>query len=262
MVYSLTSIDEVMGRVVRNTRVQDASYLLDASIWVTEAMGYMRTKVEVINLWKDVKIEFHVGHTPCGTLDIKAIEWNGKRLPRGNSSRTIDAPRTKSTIHKQFLFQQIFYVQQTPNDTIIYGDDAVPLRTCSCDEVGQLPTCEQYFITELGVIKTSFPDGCIRVHYTGIKLDENGFPAIPDNESYKQALYWYVRGQMIGAGWEDRIFRFDYCNAQFELYAARAMGQIRYPDVNSMEMKVHASTHLLPVPGYYEKFFFTPNQTF
>jgi len=262
MVYSTVSIDEVIGRLIRKTRVQDSSYLLDASVWIPEAMGMMRTKVEVANLWKDVIIEFHVGETPCGTVTIKAIEWHGMRLPAGNSSRTIDAPFSEKERYQQGLFKTQLLAYPAPDgDGVFYNSTAYPLSTCSVEEAMGLPSCNAYYTTEPGYIKTSFADGCIRVHYTGVRLDVNGFPQIPDNENYKEALVWYVRANMIGAGWEDPIFSYKDCFQQWETYAARATAQIRYPSTDMMEMRVNALTHLLPPPAYYSNFFFTPNET-
>lgn len=262
MVYSTVSIDEVIGRVVRNTRVQDSSYLLDASVWIPEAMGIMRTKVEVANDYQDVQIEFHVGQTPCGTITIKAVEWNGGRLPVGNSSRSTGAPFSERRGQSQHTFKTQLLAYPAPDgDGIIYNSTAYPLRTYSAEEAMALQECNAYYTTEPGYIQTSFADGCIRIHRTFMRLDENGFPQIPDNENYKQALYWWIRGNMIGTGWDDPVFRYDYCHSQFELYASRAMSSIRYPSVDMMDMRMNATVHLLPSPAYFSNFFFTPNET-
>lgn len=263
MVYGASSMDEVIGRVIRRTRVQDSSYLLDANFWIIEAMGLLRTKVEVAHKYKDIDITFHVGDLPCGIIDLKAVEYKGQRLRYGNSAKTIESSSSEKKIpEEQHIFQTVITGYVTPNDNVVMDTNAIPLRTTCIDEVVALCWSHHYYITELRHIKTSFPDGCVRAHYTGMKLDEKGMPLIPDNENYKEAIYWYIRAQMIAAGWEDTVFKYDYCDAKWELHGNRARNEIRYPSIDMMEMKVNASTHLLPIADYYENFFFTPNGSF
>jgi hypothetical protein len=105
----------------------------------------------------------------------------------------------------------------------------------------------------MGFIKTNFSSGCVRLHCLAIPTDEDDFPLIPDNANYKQALYWHCRAMMIGAGYEDKIFSYAYCDAEFEKYAARAIGEINYPSVESMDAKIPDITRFLP--GNYLSFF-------
>jgi len=39
---------------------------------------------------------------------------------------------------------------------------------------------------------TNKDNGYVKIAYKAIATDERGYPLIPDLESYKEAIYWYV----------------------------------------------------------------------
>jgi hypothetical protein len=93
-------------------------------------------------------------------------------------------------------------------------------------------------------------------------VDADGLPLIPDNENYKQALYWYVRAMMIGSGYPDKQFTYEQCIQQHEHYAARAMGEITYPSPDDMENIKNTLVRFIPPPNYWENFFRTDAEGF
>lgn len=279
MIYQTDSIQEVIGRVIRNTRVQDTSYILAMDEWIPEAMGLMHTKTVLSNRWEDIDIHFHKGLLPRGTKIVKAVEHNGHRIPQGNSVKTVDAPPEHHQRHpaplgttNAFEFIPQFYdapPQTNPQEnSIIYTYDLKSLDAEQCNGL----SCDHkaWYDIEPGYILTSFKTGRLRIHYKSIPLDEDGMPLIPDNEDYKQALYFYCRAMMIGAGWEDRVFSYDKIMApgipwnqgtgHFTNYAARAVSSIRYPSVDQMEFRWNAHERLIKDDQYFNKFFSTPHK--
>lgn len=268
MIYTTTSIEETIGRVIRNTRVQDSSYITDMWEWIPEAMAKMQTRQAKRNYWKDVEIHFYKGRLPCGLDSIKAVEYNGCRLRYSNSARTADAalhcPPNSSEVASTTGFISVPTVWTTPSDTQIYQSALAPLPLCTQDLQSclGLPLCDLTYFTELDYIGLDrLSEACIRVHYLSIPLDENGLPLIPDNENYKTAIYYYCRGMMIGAGYEDKVFTYDKLMAPvvglFEVHAARAIAQIRYPSPDQMESRINTGTRFVPPADYFSRFFST-----
>jgi len=52
--------------------------------------------------------------------------------------------------------------------------------------------------------------------------DERGLPLIPKNQSLRECIYWYVRSKMIGAGYEDKVFKEQVLLRTYEHYLAKA----------------------------------------
>jgi hypothetical protein len=43
-----------------------------------------------------------------------------------------------------------------------------------------------------GWIMCNVPAGYLKLSYSGIPTDENGYPLVPDMTSYREAIYWYI----------------------------------------------------------------------
>lgn len=265
MIYQSVSIKEQIARVIRNTRVQDTSYILDMKEWIGEAMGIMKTKFVLSPRWQDVDIRFHKGKLPIDLDFIEAVECYGHRIPQGNSVRNLDAPHEDlSGRGKQigttngFEFVPQFY--DTPPKTNPQENSHIftqDLTSCM-----NLPEHHNswYTLDIIGYINCSIRNTRLRIHYKAIPCDEDGMPLIPDNEDYKQAIQYYCRAMMIGAGFKDTVFSYDKImgpGGYFEVHAARAIGQITYPSVESMEFKLNGHTRLLKDENYFHNFFDT-----
>jgi hypothetical protein len=104
-------------------------------------------------------------------------------------------------------------------------------------------------------LNTSIKDGEVRLYYYALPVDFNGLPLIPDNEDYKQALYYYVRAMMLGSGYEDKMFSYEQLMQHFEIHAARARNQIRYPSTDMKEQQIKTQVRFIPPANYWENFF-------
>lgn len=249
MIYTSCSIDEVIGRVIRNTRVQDTAFIIDMNEWIPEAMDMMRTQMQYSPAFEDVIIKFHKGRLPCGLIYIEAVEYKGMRIPYGNSVKNIKTSQQLSTLtNEPPVFTSVPYKTITANDANAYASD---LNAALC-----LPEASDvYYQTELDHILTSFEEGCVRIHFVKTPTDVRGLPLIPDNGDYKEALYWYTRQKMIEAGFNDRVFKWEHCNAKYEFYAARAITDIEYPSPDQMESRVKTLTRFIAPPNYFGNFF-------
>lgn len=250
MIYTTTSSEEVIGRVFRNTRVPDASYANSMNEWIPEAMGYMRTRVQLQTVYKDVTVRYHKGRMPCGLVNLKAIQYGGCRLRHYRPSYPAQALGQTSSSSPS-VYPGIPVRGTTPFGTHLVArettDEDVPVIIYETDlkSLELLGYGDDWYYTELDYINTSFSDGCIRVFFDSIPVDSKGFPLIPDEENYKEALYWYCRAKMIGAGFEDKVFNYQNCMDYYEKHAERAISKITYPSVDETESRIRDITRFI-----------------
>lgn len=251
MQYQYTSLKDVIGNVIRNTRIQDSSFIADIHEWLYEAMDMLETQNTLEGKWEKISIDFHKGKLPCGLRWIDAVEVNGHRLQEGRGSRPVEKSKPVS-------YNNLFISTVSKVDTINSHSQYVS----EIQKVQQLAANRnEYYYTEMGIINTSFCDDEITVYYRGVKVDEDGFPMIPDNQNYKQALYWYCRAMMIGAGFEDKIFTYVHCFEQWEkIYGPRATAEIRMPSPEQMQHRINTFVRFLPDPAYYDNFDYTSSK--
>lgn len=252
-IFQSCSIDQVIGRIIRNTRVQDTAYIADMVEWIPEAMEMMGTRQQTEGAFTDppLRIQFHKVRLPCGLLYVDAIEHRGRRLHYGNSVKNIRRPRVhgelRPSINQTWTSNPIRY--PAPNA------DQANLYFSTLTKVLDLPLHDHhYYEIEYGTILTDFPEGLITIYYRRTPVDEKGLPLIPDNSNYKEALYWYVLSKMIVAGFDTKL-KLEYCDGRFEFYMARAVAEIDYPSPDQMESKLHTFSRLIPPEHYFENFF-------
>lgn len=261
MIYNSTSMIEVLGRVVRNTRLQDTSFLNDMREWIPEAMGYMKTRFQLKKQFKDVRINYYRAQMPCGLSILSAVQYGNKRL------RWYNSPRRPEAMNISDPNAVSVYPGIAQDDTVVFGthlvkreatDEGVPVSFYQTN-LEPLETMgfheEHWYFTEMGSITSSIKDGWVRIHFTGIALDDAGLPLIPDEENYKEALYYYCRAKMIGAGYEDKAFTEDKCMARYEEHARRARSRITYPSIDQMEARVNNMTRLIFPEDYWHSFY-------
>jgi hypothetical protein len=62
---------------------------------------------------------------------------------------------------------------------------------------GTMFSNELQYTTKPGYINTCMPRGFVKISYYAIYTDEDSMPMIPDLESYKEAIYWYVTMKLM-----------------------------------------------------------------
>ena len=275
-----TSVKEIIARVIRNAGYKVPSMYLDDMLeWIPEAMDQLETKHTLITKSTPnegetgaIVTKNHVAKLPCGLVEILAVESEyGTRLYTGSDITDITNQSTRyhndtdnarnfsrdtdfqvdPTLHNSLLGSEL---ENTPAPSVPFkGEDIVP------DEGEQL---EDYYKIQFDTIQTSRESMFVKIHYLSLPVDNEGYPLVPNNENYKTALYWYVMKQLIGAGYEHKVFNYQYCDDQFEKFASRALGEIKMPNEDRIA-KLHRSfsSRLIPPYHYYEDFSIGQEQT-
>lgn len=247
MVYTSVSIENVIGRVIRNTKLTDTSAIMDIYEWIPEAMELLETQYQMSKEFQDLDIIFHQAKLPCGLVIVDAVEYKGHRIPTSNTSSNVKARPVVDNKYSSTVMQSNTVIDINP----VTGE---PFVATDLVMVSNLPQDRNnFYYTKLNYICTSMKEACIRMFYQIPPLDENGFPLIPDNGNYKEALYWWVRGKLIGSGQlDDRNNTENSCLNKFELYGGRAINEITYPSVDQMERLRANQVRFIAPENYWE----------
>lgn len=250
MVYGTSSINEVIGRIIMATGVQDTRLIAGFVEWIPQAMGLIKTKNALVKRWEDVEIEFHKSPLPCNVRTVLGAAYCGYRMHYYRGIRPADeACVTTAPVVGDTTYHTKFKTIASPEGNQVLTDDLISIDNIQYGD-------HTYYI-EGNYINTSFASGIARVYYNSIPLDENKLPLIPDNENYKQAIYWYVRGMMIGAGYIDTVFKYLECDVKFWQHAVAARNEIGRASPDQMET-ILEFTRLVTPEGYFESFYGNP----
>lgn len=71
----------------------------------------------------------------------------------------------------------------------------------------------RYYNVEVGnLVKFSFPEGCVDVHYKGNPVDSEGYPFVIDNEEYKNGIIYHTLSRLILTGYQHPTLSFKDAN--------------------------------------------------
>jgi hypothetical protein len=255
MVYKTVSVKEVIARVIRNTgRNLPSEYIDDILEWIPEGIKKLKTRYNLKPLTATISISGHVGKLPCGLVAIEAIEYEGCRLREGGDVRDLENIVDNSLL----IGDNSFELETTPKD---YSEESFPDNSYTEERRGEdlvrspRDGYANYYKLVPNYIQTSFEEGEITIYGKQFPVDAEGYPLVPDNENYKEALYWYVMTKLIEAGYEHKFFTWQHCWNLFEkVYARRAINEIKYPSVDRVEKMYRAFVRLVPPEHFYDDF--------
>lgn len=107
-------------------------------------------------------------------------------------------------------------------------------------------------------IRTTFKEGEIKVFYDAYPVDSEGFPLIPDDISFKEALYRYCIMKLKYPdylnGKVGQSMYTDMCT-KWEDYCAQASSKAKMPGLGSMENIKNGTLRLIPKLYSFSNFF-------
>lgn len=200
-VVTYCSVKQVIARVYNMLNIQDEGRWGTFIEWCGECINLINVRNQYIEKVKEEVVNNHKVKLPCDLHGLLGVAYNGRRMKRIKSmvlSNIRDLDEMKAV--ESSLVTYMTYTQQ--ENCLVFP----------------------------------FKKGKVHVYYLGLVYDEEGFPMIPDNEPYKNALESYIY----------------YRIKQAQHYS----GQISTNDfmyfANIKERKLDAARSYLSMPSYDE----------
>ena len=233
MIYKFTSVKEVIARVYRDLNLQDTERWQDMIEWIADALdfigAYQQTchKVEKLCI-NDYKVKY-----PCDLKQLNYIYYNGYPLK----------PST-SIFGNSMLNWRLINNDTSPDPITLEKLNGNPALL----DVRFVPYESQHsFTLDPAYIRTSFKTGDVYISYEAIVLDEDGFPMIPDDISYKTACFWYIVKQLALPDWfEGRNNNWERADQQWQFYCGQAGAKAMAPDLPKLENIKNQWVRLIP----------------
>lgn len=133
-------------------------------------------------------------------------------------------------------------------------------KTAHCDNCINLSaTCSEEYAVDHPYIRTSFKSGSICLAYIRQPLDERGWPMIPDNVSYTEAMKRYLVYKLKYSEFlTGKIHPNVYMKLEddWHWYCAQARGKMNMPDtIDKMQNLLNQRKRLIPNENRYYGFF-------
>lgn len=114
------------------------------------------------------------------------------------------------------------------------------------------------YVVTPGYIKTNAQTGYLMVSYQSVPVDDEGYPKIPDDESFEEAIYWYINMKLMYPEWRaGRVRDAIYYDARrsWNFYRKQAYATALMPNTDQLESIKNAWLRLVPEIDEHQTFF-------
>lgn len=215
------SYQSIIAKVYRNLQLKDNEDIIgDILEWTGEALDFIGVYNQYGSECATIVINNYKGEKPCDFVELEQASYNNYPILYNTGIQT---PKNTS-INYGYLTPYSYNQEKINNGLIVNGK-----YTLANNETFKIKN--SYF-------QTSFEKGELNIVYTSLITDDDGFPLIPDDVSYKEALYWYIvykinyaqarKGEISASFYSDAYDKWlKYCNQA----GANAM----MPDLTTLE---------------------------
>jgi hypothetical protein len=104
------------------------------------------------------------------------------------------------------------------------------------------------YYVEADKIKTSFNAGKICLSYMAFPLDDECYPLVPDDISFKEAMFWYVYKKMLLGNMtpSQNGIGYEFAEGQWKYYCTQARNAANFPDIDGYESFMDQWVRLIP----------------
>lgn len=194
------------------------------------------------------------------------VEWIGEAMLKiGSYSQNVDKS-TELTIanHKVLLPCDFLHPIDLAHNSMPMAWSSKTMRTnYGCDDCNQIPVCidsssQDTFYIQDGWLNTSFETGTVCMVYQAVATDDDGFPMVPDNVYFDEALASYCTFKLDRIDWrQGKIPKDAYMESQRDwlFYVNSARGSANMPNEAKLAQLRNVWVRLMPLNNDRNSFF-------
>ncbi len=269
MVYRLTSSKAIVRKIMRDLKPPGDNWIDDSIEWIGEALEHIGATPQLVQKGKVLNVVDYKVLLPSDLYYINQVAINNVISPTITNELTelvaqlaalnaqvVSDPNDKIAYNYQLreinarigVLENLYLAADNTLSPLQYGTSTFPAGI-HCDNcVNQFIKCKETYIVDGGYIKTSFKEGPICLSYTAFPLDEDCYPMVPDDISYKEAMFWYVYKQMMLGGYVPSMNGIDYnfADQKWRYYCTQARNAANYPSIDKYESFLNQWVRLVP----------------
>lgn len=222
----MISIGQIMYKVLRNPLCTDLSYEQCAEF----ALEYIKLIGAPLSLESKVtdpplKLNEYKALLPNNIFNIRGVRYSGENICNTNCGIPM-----------------------------IYGSGIYKNEEDGCN-------LDYSYVVNNCVIQTSKKEGYIQVSYKAVASDEFGYPLIPDNESFKMGLEYYILHKYLEPLWmmgkiQDKVF--SYVEQKRHFYTGQAGTSMMVQNLDHLETMISSINRMIidrnPQQSFYNNF--------
>ena len=256
MINNLDSIDRTINMVIRNLGLgQDEIPYRDFIEWSADALEHIGSYYQFKEKECLIVIDDYRGFLPCDfvhsvrfkegcVLEPYSTGFWGNSLSNALNNACVDYENLNA-------YQRFSIIPNNINP--MPKDDNIKTLQFNKNLIGNVNVNK---LTNMdwnlngNVITAAFRYGIIRIQYLAMPVDDRGFPLVPDNPSFRDALFWKIAMQLCLR--DPKIFKnpqlqdFEYCSRKWAFYCKQARSEANMPNLEMLERMKNNFYSLIP----------------
>lgn len=283
MIGKLTSVNVIISKVVRDLGLGDSEVpWQDMVEWLAEGLEHIGSYYQMEEKEAIIVIDNHKGLLPCDFYKsirfmqgcgLNGLQNSGPLWEQvGNALDSCSLRKTTpdcSPIIDALTFQklQLMQYRKITNYNSFYSG-LQHSQSLMGKGITYTPSGSSDYSVNFDTVTASFRFGFIQLRYLAIPVDENGYPLVPDDVSFRDALMWKCAYQLSLRGYQFKNPQLndpEYCKFYWNQYCVQARANANAPDPDTMERLAIIFNTLAPNYHQYQSDFVNlgkPNDLF
>tara|TARA_Y100000593_G_scaffold45959_1_gene87327 strand:+ start:1327 stop:2211 length:885 start_codon:yes stop_codon:yes gene_type:complete len=271
-VYKNISSKTIIRKVFRDLKPQNENWIDDAIEWIGEALEHIGSATQLCQKQCVLDIKDHKTLMPSDLYYINQVAINNSVSPVSSTEldtltekvkdlkaqikdaqdNDLEYSDTTSILHeinaRIVVIENIYFKNENNMQALQYGASTFH-RSMHCTGcVNENANYEDTYIVDCDYIKTSFQSGKICLSYTAFPTDEECFPMVPDDISFREAMFWYIYKKILLSTptFKNNQIGYEFAEAQWKYYCTQARNAANYPDIDRYESFMNQWVRLIP----------------
>ena len=266
-IYKTISSKVILRKIFRDLNPNNDNWIDDAIEWIGEALEHIGAAPQLEKKVCLVPISNFKGSLPNDLYYINQVAVNNAVSPTTENELTellkqvgeiqdalSEDPDQDFTYQLRELNSRIVVLENIymSNESLL-----TPLAYCTtnfpealhCDNcVNKSAKCKECYYVDTDKIKTSFTSGQVCLSYMAFPTDDDCFPLVPDDISYKEAMFWYIYKKILLGGQVpvENGINYTFAEQQWKYYCTQARNAANYPDIDRYESFLNQWVRLIP----------------
>jgi len=226
MIYKTVPLGVVIRKVMRDLKPSGDNWVSDAVEWSGEALEAIgsganyETHVELLNVVN------YTAKLPSFLMEINSLKINSR-----------DVSSTDITTY----------------GTPLSYDGSIFPSGIHCENcVNERADSDYRYVIRGNAAKVNYETGKLCISYKRFMVDQEGWPLVPDDFSFKQGLYWYIFLKMMEGGMTHKHISYGKAEERWLHYAGQARDNSNMPDIPQAENFMNQWVRLIPDMNKFE----------
>ena len=271
-VYKTISSKEIIRKVFRDLKPSKDNWIDDAVEWIGEALEHIGASSQLCQKQCVLDITDHKTLMPSDLYYINQVAINNSVSPTASSeldtlttkvkelkaaivdaqANDLEYSSTTTVLHeinsRIVILENVYFTDGNRLQPLQYGASNFD-RSMHCEGcVNESASYEDTYIIDDGYVKTSFESGQICLSYMAFPTDEDCYPLVPDDISFKEAMFWYIYKKILlfNPMFKVNGIKYDFAEQQWKYYCTQARNAANYPDIDKYESFMNQWVRLIP----------------